>query len=261
MSVVKVIRPTSSACSGGDRQYDIQIINAEAIRLLGIYAPTAGKDLLHVTQGIPITPLRAVLDATFQRAERIAGQTTVPNAGDGVTTVIAQTLNGERRHVQIACHPYRPKPDKTAGAETEAAPRLALLLVSDVTDLVNQQQAAAEASARAQANEMLAHTSGLGDVEQRYLTQVEENARLRAQVEEVSALNHTLLAANQQLVEVNATLRGANDDLLVGREEAERGLRRSRHSTKRCRRPTRNWSPSTRNWKRPSRSCIPPTMT
>jgi len=206
-----------------DRQYDIQIINAEAIRLLGIYAPTAGKDLLHVTQGIPITPLRAVLDATFQRAERIAGQTTVPNAGDGVTTVIAQTLNGERRHVQIACHPYRPKHDKTADAEIEPAPRLALLLVSDVTDLVNQQQAAAQASARAQANEMLAHTSGLGDVEQRYLTQVEENTRLRAQVEEVSALNHTLLAANQQLVEVNVTLHGANDGLLVGREEAEAG--------------------------------------
>jgi two-component system CheB/CheR fusion protein len=206
-----------------DRQYDIQIINAEAIRLLGIYAPTAGKDLLHVTQGIPITPLRAVLDATFQRAERIAGQTTVPSASDGATTVIAQTLHGERRHVQIACHPYLPKRDKTAGAEIEPAPRLALLLVSDVTDLVNQQQAAAEASARAQANEMLACTSGLGDVEQRYLSQVEENTRLQAQVEEVSALNHTLLAANQQLVEANVNLRGANDDLLVGREEAEAG--------------------------------------
>ena len=37
-----------------DQQYDIQIINAEAIRLLGIYAPTAGKDLVHVTHGVPI---------------------------------------------------------------------------------------------------------------------------------------------------------------------------------------------------------------
>ncbi|HEX6819211.1 MAG TPA: chemotaxis protein CheB, partial [Ktedonobacterales bacterium] len=206
-----------------DRQYDIQIINAEAIQLLGIYAPTAGKDLLHVTQGIPITPLRAVLDATFQRAERITGHTTAPSAGDGATTVIAQALHGERRHVQIACHPYVPKRDKTADAVSGPAPRLALLLVSDVTDLVNQQQVAAEASARTQANELLAHTSGQGDVEQRYLTQVEENTRLRAQVEEVSALNHTLLAANQQLVEANVNLRGANDDLLVGREEAEAG--------------------------------------
>ena len=206
-----------------DRQYDIQIINAEAIRLLGIYAPTAGKDLLHVTQGIPITPLRAALDATFQRVERITGHTTVPSASDGATTVIAQALHGERRHVQIACHPYLPTRDNTADAETEPAPRLALLLVSDVTDLVNQQQAAAEASARAQANEMLARASGHGDVERRYLSQVEENTRLRAQVEEVSALNHTLLAANQQLVEANVNLRGANDDLLVGREEAEAG--------------------------------------
>ncbi len=206
-----------------DRQYDIQIINAEAIRLLGIYAPTAGKDLLHVTQGIPIMPLRAALDATFQRAERISGHTTAPSADDGATTVIAQALHGERRHVQIACHPYVPRRDKTAGAAIEPAPSLALLLVSDVTELVNQQQAATEASARAQADEMLAHTSGQGDLEQRYLTQVEENTRLRAQVEEVSALNHTLLAANQQLVEANVNLRSANDDLLVGREEAEAG--------------------------------------
>ncbi|MGZ3581465.1 MAG: chemotaxis protein CheB [Ktedonobacterales bacterium] len=206
-----------------DRQYDIQIINAEAIRLLGIYAPTAGKDLLHVTQGIPITPLRAVLDATFQPAERSTGPTAGHSAGDGATTVIAQAIHGERRHVQIACHPYLPKRDTTAGIDPEPAPRLALLLVSDVTDLVQQQQAAAEASARAQADEILAHTSGQGDVEQRYLNQVEENTRLRAQVEEVSALNHTLLAANQQLVEANVNLRSANEDLLVGREEAEAG--------------------------------------
>jgi two-component system CheB/CheR fusion protein len=206
-----------------DRHYDIQIINAEAIRLLGIYAPTAGKDLLHVTQGIPITPLRAALDATFQRVERITGHTTVPSASDGATTVIVRALHGEQRHVQVACYPYPPKRDNTAASETEPAPRLALVLVSDVTDLVNQQQAAAEASARAQANEMLARASGHGDVEQRYLSQVEENTRLRAQVEEVSALNHTLLAANQQLVEANVNLHSANDDLLVGREEAEAG--------------------------------------
>ena len=198
-----------------DQQYDIQIINAEAIRLLGIYAPTTGQDLLHVTQGIPIAPLRAVLDTTFQHADQSARQSS--------TTIITQAMHGERRHVQIACHPYLPKRDKTTGAEPAPAPRLALLLVSDVTDLVNQQQAAAEASARAQADEMLAHMSGQGDVEQRYLNQIEENARLRAQAEEVSALNHTLLAANQQLVEANVNLRSANEDLLVGREEAEAG--------------------------------------
>jgi two-component system CheB/CheR fusion protein len=199
-----------------DQQYDIQIINAEAIRLLGIYAPTTGQDLLHVTQGIPIAPLRVVLDTTFQRADQRARQSS--------TTVIAQAIHGAQRHVQITCHSYLSKRDKTVSADLEPAPDLALLLVSDVTDLIQQQQAAAEASARALADEMLAHTSsGQGDVEQRYLAQAEENTRLRAQVEEVSALNHTLLAANQQLVEANVNLRSANEDLLVGREEAEAG--------------------------------------
>ena len=198
-----------------DQQYDIQIINAEAIRLLGIYAPTTGQDLLHVTQGIPIAPLRAVLDTTFQRADQSARQSS--------TAVITQSIHGEQRHVQITCHPYHSNRNKTVSADVEPAPELALMLISDVTDLVQQQQAAAEASARAQADEILAHTSGQGDVEQRFLNQVEENTRLRAQMEELSALNHTLLAANQQLVETNVNLRSANEDLLVGREEAEAG--------------------------------------
>ena len=199
-----------------DQRYDIQIINVEAIRLLGIYAPATGQDLLHVTQGIPIAPVRTVLDATFHRTDQSAGQTS--------TTVIAQAMHGEQRHVQITCHPHISKRDKTASADLEPAPDLALMLVSDVTDLVQRQQAVAEVSARAQADEILAHTSGQGDVEQRYLNQVEENTRLRAQVEELSTLNHTLLAANQQLVEANVNLRSANEDLLVGREEAEAGV-------------------------------------
>jgi two-component system, chemotaxis family, CheB/CheR fusion protein len=211
-----------------DRRYDIQIINAEAIRLLGIYAPTTGQDLLHVTQGLPIAPLRAVLDARFQPVVRSAAPGAAPgadpSASDGATTVIAQAIHGEQRHVQIACYPYLPRHDNTASADLELAPDLALLLVSDVTDLVQRERAAAEALATARANEVLARASnGQEDVEQRYLLQAEENTRLRAQVEEVSALNHTLLAANQQLVEANVNLRSANEDLLVGREEAEAG--------------------------------------
>lgn len=204
-----------------DSHYDIQIINAEAIRLLGIYAPTTGQDLLHVTQGIPIAPVRAVLDATFQPAAHSESPST--SASADTTTVIAQALYGEQHHVRITCHPYLSRRDKIASADLAPAPDLALLLVSDVTELVQRQQSDAEASARARADEILAHSSGQAEVEQRYLSQVEENARLRAQVEELSALNHTLRAANQQLVETDANLHSANEDLLVGREEAEAG--------------------------------------
>lgn len=204
-----------------NQQYDIQIINAEAIRLLGIYAPTLGNDLLHVTQGIPIAPLRAILSAAFQRPEPGAGH----GSATGVTTVVvADTIHGERRHVQIACYPHLAEggtPDDAADGGSQPAPLMALLLVSDVTDLVQQQQARAEASARTQADEIVARALGQEGGEQRFLGQMTENAHLRAQMEDISALNRTLLAANRHLVEANTGLRSANEDLLVGREEAK----------------------------------------
>ncbi|MGZ3639222.1 MAG: ATP-binding protein, partial [Ktedonobacterales bacterium] len=199
-----------------DRQYDIQIVNAEAIRLLGIYAPTIGNDLLHVAQGILITALRTVLDAAFRSPEA--------SPHEGSTTTITQTVHGEQRYIQIACYLYIPKRDRSdsaADGEPESRPDLVLLLVSDVTDLVRRQEAEMAESARAQANEMLARAHGQEDSEQRFQNQIAENARLKAQVEEVSTLNHTLLTANQQLVEANAELRNTNQELLVGREEAE----------------------------------------
>lgn len=202
-----------------DRQYDIQIINAKAIRLLGIYAPTIGHDLLHVAQGIPITALRAVLDAAFRSHEPSSPEV-------GATTTITQTIQGEQRYIQIACYPSIPKrngADSKAGGEAESPPSVVLLMVSDVTDLARRQEAEAAESARAQANEILARAQGTEDSEQRYRDQITENARLKAQVQEVSTLNHTLLTANQQLVEANAELRNTNEELLVGREEAEAG--------------------------------------
>lgn len=198
-----------------DRQYDIQIINNAAIRLLGVYAAAVGEDLLHVAQGIPIAPLRAALDAAFHRSARDSGET--------VTTVTVQTAQGEPRQLQIACYPHVPARERTKGADPTPPIVAALLLVSDVTELIHRQWAAAETAARAQADHLFAHTQGQGDVEQRHRDQIEENARLRAQVEEVSALNRTLLHTNQQLVEANLDLRSSNEDLLVGREEAEAG--------------------------------------
>lgn len=198
-----------------DRQYDIQIINAEAIRLLGIYSPAMGKDLLHVTQGVPIALLRAALDAAFHRSGR------TPAAG--ATTITVETALDERHLLQVACYPHVPRGERTEGADPAPAAVLVLMLVSDMTDFVQQQQAAAESSARAQAGHLLGQIPRQGDVEQLYLDQIEENARLRVQMEAVSAQNDILLHANQQLIEANMGLRSDNEDLLVGREEAEAG--------------------------------------
>jgi two-component system CheB/CheR fusion protein len=201
-----------------DQHYDIQIINNAAIRLLGVYTATMGKDLLHVAQGIPIAPLRAALDAAFHDSPH--------GPSENVTTVTVRTATGEPRHVQIACYPYTPareQRERTEGPDPVPPIVAALLLVSDVTDLVNRQRAAAETAARAEADHLLAHSLEQGGADQRQRDQIEENARLRAQLEEVSALNRTLLHANQQLVEANLDLRRGNDELLVGREEAEAG--------------------------------------
>lgn len=201
-----------------DQHYNIQIINNAAIRLLGVYTTTTGKDLLHVAQGIPIAPLRAALDAAFHDSPH--------GPSENVTTVTVRTATGEPRHVQIACYPYTPAREQREGMEGPGpVPPVvaALLLVSDVTDLVNRQRAAAETAARAEADHLLARSLEQGGAEQRQRDQIEENARLRAQLEEVSALNRTLLHANQQLVEANLDLRRGNDELMVGREEAEAG--------------------------------------
>ncbi|HLZ21514.1 MAG TPA: chemotaxis protein CheB [Ktedonobacterales bacterium] len=200
-----------------NQEYDIQIINPEAIRLLGIFTSTVGKDLLHVTQGVPIAPLRAALDSAFHRSADM------PNESASIVTV--QTMHGEQQHLLVACYPHVTTREGAAGAGSAAPaePDLVLMLVSDMTHQVRQQQAAAEMSARTQADHLLAQSSGQSDIEQRYRDQIEENARLRAQVAETSALNHTLLHANHQLVEANLDLRGANEDLLVGHEEAAAG--------------------------------------
>jgi two-component system, chemotaxis family, CheB/CheR fusion protein len=200
-----------------DRQYDIQIINSAAIRLLGIYTAAIGKDLIHLVETIPATGLRAAIDAAFQLP------TSRHDESDTIVTVVTvETALGEQQRLQIACYPHI----DTAGAQDAdlhgVKPHITrvLLVVSDVTRHI-QEQTAAEANVRHQAVGSLAKAEKPGDLGRAYQASVEENARLRAQVEEISAVNRRLLHDSQELVEANMELRGANEDLLVGREEAE----------------------------------------
>ena len=88
-----------------------------------------------------------------------------------------------------------------------------LILVSDVTRQIQEQAAAAaaEANVRHQAAGPLAKAGEPDERERAYLAIVEENAQLRARVEEISAINRRLLHDSQELVEANLELRGAND--------------------------------------------------
>src|SRR5262249_25144344 len=49
-----------------DRRYDIQIINGNAMRLLGIFTEPLGEDLIHLAQTIPSDAFRTVIDTAFR---------------------------------------------------------------------------------------------------------------------------------------------------------------------------------------------------
>ncbi|HEU5438397.1 MAG TPA: CheR family methyltransferase, partial [Ktedonobacterales bacterium] len=53
-----------------DRHYDIQAINGIALRLFGIYTAPLGEDLIHLTQSVPTTALRAAIDVAFHAGGR-----------------------------------------------------------------------------------------------------------------------------------------------------------------------------------------------
>src|SRR6185312_13848868 len=217
-----------------DQQYDIQIINPEAIRLLGIYTAAIGKDLIHLVETVPATGLRAAIDAAFQRPSPRHDE-----SGADVTVVTVETALGEQRRLQIACYPHPSNNNSDMAGVPGAGPRgvrprteRVLILVSDVTRQIQEQAAEAAAAAtegnvRHQAADPLAKADEPGEPgepderERAYLAIVEENAQLRARVEEISAVNRRLLYDSQELVEANLELRGANEDSLVGREEAE----------------------------------------
>jgi two-component system CheB/CheR fusion protein len=209
-----------------DQQYDIQIINPEAIRLLGIYTAAIGKDLIHLVETVPATGLRTAIDAAFRRPPSRHDESDAT-----VTVVTVETAPGEQRRLQIACYPHTGNNNSDMAGVPSADlhgvkphTERVLILVSDVTRQIQEQEAAAaaaEANVRHQAVGPLAKAGEPDERERAYLAIVEENAQLRARVEEISAVNRRLLYDSQGLVETNLELRGANEDLLVGREEAE----------------------------------------
>ncbi len=196
-----------------DRAYDIQIINAAAIRLLGIFTAAVGKDLIHLSQTIPTAALRAAIDAAFHLTES--------EQGDGDNVITVETETGQ--YLQLACYPHVEAMEAPHATTHDAQLRAAhvLILLSDVTHQIREQRAAAETTIRAQADRLVAESHAPSDLKQALLAKTKENAQLKAQVEEMSARNRRLLHANQELVEANVDLRGANDELLIGREEVE----------------------------------------
>jgi two-component system CheB/CheR fusion protein len=203
-----------------DRNYDVQFINRSALRLLGIYKAAIGNDLIHLTTSIPTTSLRTLIDTTFQLQSS-------DHAGSE-TTVVIETIPPERRRIQVACYLVPGEADEVdpaaglggAPAPAHASPASAVLLViSDVTSIVEAQQA--EANARAQGAVQAESAEAPSDLAAAYQAALAENAQLKTQLDHLGAQNRALIQANEELGDDNLALRSANEELLVGHEEAE----------------------------------------
>ncbi|HLJ81266.1 MAG TPA: ATP-binding protein, partial [Ktedonobacterales bacterium] len=209
-----------------DAQYDIQIINVRALRLLGIFTDAIGKDLVHLTRSIPAATLRAAIDAAFEASETDVDPDANASAGAGAL-VTAETIQGERRHLQIACYPYRNPAVTPAGGRPIPRATAVLVLVSDVSESVRRQQAAALAEARALVDQERAPSARRrsareqSDSERSYQELQEQHERTAKELEQVLDANRTLLRANQEYAAITLELRGANEELVIGHEEAE----------------------------------------
>ncbi len=245
-----------------DRHYDVQIINAAAYRLLSIYRAAVGEDLLHRAECVPTAPLRAAIEAAFQRArpadQKHASLLASTPQGESPATaepvVIVETALGERRYLQLACYPYVGAPQGTAPDSAQNSTRgtvpgdlqvdgndgggqpvtLVLLFVTDVTAAQEARHGAEAAIQREQLarEETATHrqrarqqTSAREERERAEAEQEKdaEIARLQAQVEQIAGINRDLLAANHEVTAANVRLRSAHDDLRIRSEEVQAG--------------------------------------
>jgi two-component system CheB/CheR fusion protein len=185
-----------------DRRYNILTINSAALRLLDIYRPAIGEDLVHLAERVPVQMLRRVIDAVFH-------PTWTAEEEDQAKVDAGKAEDGEEPgDVEIAAFPY---PPRRAGARTAAAQvETALLLVSDITGAVAARVAAELVAAR-----------NRSAPEQALQRQGDDIERLRAQVEQMSTTNRQLVAANQELGRANLELQRVNDEVLLAQEQEQ----------------------------------------
>lgn len=169
-----------------DRNYDIQLINATARRLLGIHSPALGEDVTHLANRVLREPIRDALDAAHVSDSQ-------------PTTFEIGTLPdrpGSPRYIELSSYMTGPRPERP-----EAGDHIILLIV-DVTEresrVRGQSAGLTEALARVRATQDL--------------------------LDESTRSVRELLAANRELSGANVSLRSTNEELLVGREEAQAAM-------------------------------------
>ena len=186
-----------------DRSYDIQYINSEARRLLGIHASAIEQDLIHAIQYFDPMAVRRVVDAVFD------GETPEPLA-----LRTTDDLEDARQTVElIARHVAPGRPD---------APPFAVITLIDVTEreeLRRRQAHAEQASARLmKANDdLLASNQDLNATITKLRAENEEmlvaSEEIQAATEEVETLNEELQASNEELETLNEELQATVEEL------------------------------------------------
>ncbi|MDN5696943.1 MAG: hypothetical protein L0G70_03080 [Rubrobacter sp.] len=176
-----------------DRRYDILSINTTARRLLSIHGTAVGEDLLHLIRDVPYEALRSAIDASFREGE--------PNTTGEFA--VEDTINGEMRYLDIACHPRRE--DEGPGPAS-----VINIVVSDVTE---------NAEKRRELERSLEDTKS--EFEQYQRDAEEESSRKDQQNRRLIEANRQLEHANQELARVNEDLQATNEENLLSTEEAQ----------------------------------------
>ncbi len=181
-----------------DRRYDIQRINSKARRLLGIHTEALGSDLIHLVQDVPSQQLRTAIDAA------IRGE---PTTLESVPT--GAIVPGEARFVQISCQMI--SLDATSSGPT------VVLVITDATRDTESHQEEEKKYAWLTAASLLTRQTRDEEVAQAEA----EKTRFQELLDQVSARNRELLAANEALTTANVLLRSTTEEYLIGNEEIQ----------------------------------------
>jgi two-component system CheB/CheR fusion protein len=187
-----------------DRRYDIQSINAAALRLLDIHHSAIGEDLLHLANNVPQKALRAIIDAAFHGLSE--------NEMEGQLPVESET--GAQRMIHIRAYPQAPKRDDTVVESVT-------LLISAIPETAHEQTSADELAAQREQAEALSPPHEQQSPSETAAHQQEEIERLREQLRRLTTTNHKLREANNDLTQANLDLRQSNEEYLITTEELQ----------------------------------------
>jgi two-component system, chemotaxis family, CheB/CheR fusion protein len=209
-------------------RYDIRFINGAAQRMLSIYSPAVGEDLIHLLRGAAYTRLRPAIDATLTGDEPVE-----------VEDFAFETPESGARYLRLVMHPYTfgADPGETDEGPADGAdagqarpPRSdggVMIVVDDVTVLGRERDEFRERLERSESemervnsiNQRLTERNGQLERGNRELTRI--NEELQVANEDLSISNEEAQAANEEVETLNEELQATNEELETLNEELQ----------------------------------------